>query len=93
MWRKAHHRNLKRAFEDLLPCYCYATKTNSIKIRSQVWPRKEADTNELLHDTRAVEMALVQCECHTANKLSLQKLNQLIGTGLLTSCFLENFGS
>jgi len=29
-------RNLKLTFEDLLPCYWYATKANSRTIRSQV---------------------------------------------------------
>ena len=30
------HRNLKRIFVDLLPCYCYATKANSRTIRSRL---------------------------------------------------------
>jgi len=31
--QNAYYRNLKRTFEDLLPCYCYAIKTKSTTIR------------------------------------------------------------
>ena len=31
--QNAFYGNLKRTFEDLLPCYCYAMKTNSTTIR------------------------------------------------------------
>jgi len=33
MRKNAYHRNLKLMFEDLLRCYCYATKTNRRTIR------------------------------------------------------------
>jgi len=36
MPQNAYHRNSKCIFEDLLPCYCYATKANSRTIRSPV---------------------------------------------------------
>jgi len=36
MRQNACHRDLKGIFEGLLPCYCYATKANSRKIRSRV---------------------------------------------------------
>jgi len=43
----------------------------------------------LRHDTRTVNLALVQCNAIPKNKLSLHYLNQLIGIKLLTSGFLE----
>jgi len=30
--QNAYYRNLKRTFEDLLPCYCYAIKTENTTI-------------------------------------------------------------
>jgi len=33
---KRYCRKLKRTFENLSPCYCYATKANSRTMRSQV---------------------------------------------------------
>jgi len=36
MRQNAYHPNFKCIFEDLLPCYCYATKANSRTIRSPV---------------------------------------------------------
>jgi len=36
LWKNAHYRNLKLTSEDLLPCYCYAIKSNSRTILSQV---------------------------------------------------------
>jgi len=45
-----------------------------------------------LHDTRTMNLALVQC-VRPANNLSLQELHQLIGILLLTFGFLEIFGS
>jgi len=30
---ETHYPNLKLTFEDLMPCYCYATKTHSRTIR------------------------------------------------------------
>jgi len=35
MRENAYHRSLKWTFEDLLPCYCYAIKTNSRKTASK----------------------------------------------------------
>jgi len=50
MRQKVHNRNLKWTI-DLLPCYCYTTKTNSRIIRFQVWQPasagKGADMKEL----------------------------------------------
>jgi len=34
MWQNAYYVDLKCIFEDLLPCYGYATKANSRTIRS-----------------------------------------------------------
>jgi len=36
MQQNVCHRNTKWTFADLLPCYCYAIKTNSRKIRSRL---------------------------------------------------------
>ena len=36
MRQNGHYRNLKHTFEDMLPCYCDATKVNSGTIRSRV---------------------------------------------------------
>ena len=36
MQQKTCYRNIKWTFEDLLPCYCYAIKTNSRTIRSRL---------------------------------------------------------
>jgi len=87
----------KLTSEDLLPRYCYAIQNNSRTFRSQVsqptFPGKWTDMNELqAHRCKGPEqwmnLTLVQWES-TANKLSLQKLNQSIGIKLLTGCLLE----
>jgi len=57
-----------------LPCYCYAIETNDRTIRRKF---------------RNLPLALVQCECHTGKKLSIQELYKFIGIKMLTSCFLE----
>ena len=35
MRQNAYNRSLKKIFEDLLLCYCYTMKTNSITVRTQ----------------------------------------------------------
>jgi len=96
MRQNAYHINFKCIFEDLLPCYCYATKANSKTIRSRVSQPasagKEAELSEL-HVTRTGNLSLVQCKCHIGKKVSLQELTQLIRIKLLISHFLENFPS
>ena len=74
-WGKAPTTVL--TFGDPMPCYCYAIKTNSRTIRLQVPPTPVANclcrqinghewtATPSLHDTRTVNLALVQCECHT----------------------------
>jgi len=51
MQKNAHFRNSKWTFEDLLPCYCYATKTHSRTTHSLVSQPssavKGADKSEL----------------------------------------------
>jgi len=51
MQQNACHSNIKWTFADLLPCYCYAIKTNSRKIRSRhsqsTSTGKGGDTSEL----------------------------------------------
>jgi len=78
--QKACYRNLKRTFEDLWPCSCYALKDNSRTIGSQVWQipfaGKGADiVNCKLHDTRTVNLAVVKSvsyrniNCYCKNKI------------------------
>jgi len=101
MRQNALYRILKWTLEDLLPCYCYTIKTNSKTIHSQVWQPapvgKGANMSELqAHHCRTPEQwtwLLCSVSVIPANKPSLQELNQLIGIKLLTSNFLENFGS
>jgi len=61
-------------------------KTNRRRIRSDVRHAMEHmwTARSLLHDTRTVNLALVQCECLTGKQLSLQELNQLIEIERLT---------
>ena len=54
---------------------------------------QEWTASALLHDNRTVTWLLCSVSVLPANKLSLQELNQLIEIELLTSCFLEYFGS
>jgi len=91
---KRLHRNLKRAFEDLLLYYCYA-KNNSRKIRSQTWPRKGAHMNELqAHYCMTQNSEPGSCAaCHTDKYADTARIPQVIRFKLLTSGFLENFGS
>ena len=92
---------LNSIFEDLLPNYCCIIETNDRTIRRkfcnlplQAKERPWVITvSSSLHDTRTVNLALVQCEFHTGKKLSMQELNQFIGIKLLTSYFLETFDS
>ena len=98
MQQNACHRNIKWTFADLLPCYCYAIKTNSRTIRSRLSQPTSAgkggDMSELAsssqHDTITVNLTLVQCEFHTGKKLSLQESNQLIGSKMPASGFSRN---
>jgi len=98
MQQNACYRNIKWTFANLLPCYCYAIKTNSRLIRSRLSQPTSAgkggDMRELasssLHDTITVNLTLVQCEFHTGKKLSLQESNQLIGIKIPASGFSRN---
>jgi len=54
--QNAYYRDLKCIFEDLLPCYCYATKANSRTIRSRVSQPASVDK----------EADLVNCNLITA---------------------------
>jgi len=62
----------------------------------QVWPCKVADMSELqthcCMTPRQWTWLLCSMSVIAGNKLSLQKLSEVIGIELLTSCFLENFG-
>ena len=98
MQQNACHRNIKQTFADLLPCYCYAIKTNSRTIRSRISQPTSAgkggDMSELasspLHDTITVNLTLVQCEFHTGKKLSLHESNKWIGIKMPASGFTRN---
>jgi len=101
MRQNACYRNLKRTLEDLLPCHCHTVKTSSKTTRSQV--RQPASPGEGAHmcELQAHHcMTPEQCTwllCRLsvipAKKLSLQEINQFNAIELLTSSFLENFGS
>jgi len=47
MRQNAYDRNVKWTFEDLLPCYCYAIKTNDRTIRSQALQPASAAAGEV----------------------------------------------
>jgi len=66
MQQNAYYRNSKYIFEDLLPCYSYATKANSRTIRSRgsqsASAGKEANlvtASPSLHATRTVNLSFV----------------------------------
>ena len=96
MQQNAYFRNNKWNFEDLLPYYCYAIKTKSRTIRSQVSQpvsaEKVSDMNELqTHHCMAPYLwtwVLCSMSVILRNKLLLQELNQFILIKLLTSGFL-----
>jgi len=74
--------NLKQTFEDLRPCYCYAIRTNTRTIRSQVWQPasagKGAGIGQLQpHHCMTPEQwtwLLCKASATPANKLALQGL-------------------
>jgi len=75
---KRFYRNLKGTLEDLLPRYCYAIKTNTRKnpFPSLATQRSEHEwiASSPLHDTRTVNLAVVQCECHTGKCSGIAKI-------------------
>ena len=79
---------MKYTFEDLLPCYCYAIKPSDRTIRSQLSQPasagKRADVSELQahHCLTGGEWTWILCKLSVIpeNKLSMQELNQLLGT-------------
>jgi len=67
-------QNAKWTREDSLPCYCYATKSSSRTICTQVSQLASADrqssrhewtANSSLHNSRTANLVLVRCEWHT----------------------------
>ena len=76
MQQNAYYRDVKWTFEDLLPCYCYAVKTNSRTIRSQLWQPTSAGKGGYMSELKAhhymtlisVNLTLVQYEFHTGKK-------------------------
>ena len=101
MRQNANYRNLKLPFEDLFSCYCDATEINSRTSSSQISKSavadKGADTSETqTHHCMTPEQwiwLLFSVSVIPTNKLSLQELNLLNGIKLLTSNFLEIYGS
>ena len=101
MRQNACHRNMKCIFEDLLPCYCCATKANSRTIRSRVSQSASADREANLMnfklitacyqnsepDSFVVWVSYRQTDCHC------KKLIQMIRIKLLISRFLQIFAS
>jgi len=70
--KRINYRNLKWTFEDSLPCYCCAIKSNCrnalTSFASRVCRQRSGDewtASSSLHHTRTVKLALVQCACHT----------------------------
>ena len=96
MRQNAFFRNLKWTLEDSLSSNCYAIKTNSRTICSQVLqPALQAigaDMSELqVHCITSEQWTWHLCSVSVilANKLSLQELNKLIEIKLLYSVFSE----
>ena len=77
-------RNLKWT-EDLLPCYCYTIKTKSKTIRLQVWQPalcrqrsgQEWVASSPLPDTRTVNLAQVQCACHSGKSTVIARIKSI----------------
>ena len=98
MQQNANHGNSKYIFEDLLPCYCYATKANSRTIRSRVSQSTSAGREANLVNCKLITARYQNSEplfCSVSviseNKLLLQKLIELIRIKLLISRFPEIF--
>jgi len=101
--KHVNYRNLKRTFKDSLPCYCYATKSNSITMRSQVRQLEYADEGvdmsglQAHHCITPEQWSWLLCNVTVSvilvNKVPLQEVNQLIGIKMLSSDFLKRFGS
>jgi len=51
--KRINYRNLKWTFEGSLPCYCYATKSNSRTMLSQVSQRDSADEGAIMSELQA----------------------------------------
>jgi len=98
--KRIKYRNLKRTFEDSLPCYCYKTKNNSRTMLLQISQPESADGVDMneLQDHYCITPRqwcwfLCSVSAIPVNKLLLQELNQLIEIKMLTSDFLNTFGS
>jgi len=98
----AYHCNFKCIFEDLLPCYCYATKANNRTIRSRVSQPASADKEvekvnckliTACYQNSEPDSCAVSVSVISANKLSLQEVTQLTRIKLLILRFLEIFAS
>jgi len=98
MQQNACHRNIKWTFADLLPCYCYAIKTNSRIIRSRLSQPTSSGKGGVMSELQAHHCMTLQlwtwllCRVSfiPAKKLSLQESNQLIEVKIPTSGFSRN---
>ena len=87
--QNACYRNTKWTFEDLLPCYCYAMKTNWRTICSQLsYLPLQVKKGALLHDTRTVNLALVQCECYTGKWTVVARIKSIVQK---INCWFQDF--
>jgi len=84
MQQNARHRNIKWIFADLLPCNCYAIKTNNRTIHSRLSQPTSAgkggtwvNCSSSLHDTITVNLALVQCKFHTGKKTVFARVKSI----------------
>ena len=86
MRQNAYYRSLRMDSKDLLPCYCFAIKTNSRTTTSQVSQPASADKGAGMSELQAhhcmtpEQWTWILCSVNVlpANRLSLQELSQLI---------------
>jgi len=98
MQQNACYRNITWTFASLLPWYCYAIKTNSRTIHSQLSQHASASKGGDMSDLQAHHCMTLQlwnwllCSVSfiPSKKLSLQESNQLIGMKMPTSGFSRN---
>jgi len=89
---------IKWTFEDLLPCYCYAIKTNSRTTRSRLSQPTSGGKGGYMSELQAHHCMtlylwtwlLCSVSFILAKKLPLKESNQLIGIKMSTSVFSRN---
>jgi len=82
--QNAYHRNFKWTFKDLFCCHVIATQQRQIVEQSasefrslhlQAKERNKWTGSSSLHDTRTVNLTLVQCECHIGKQIVITRIN------------------